>query len=125
MLALPDGDIAYVDFGNVAEISRANQESLIDAVVHVMNRDYEALRLEDAGGPRLFATGGRRRKRGPVAEGLADVWGDEALESLASTEAFSFRGLTREFNKLLYEYRIRVDVRSGTKISLLASKTFA
>ena len=42
MLALPDGDIAYVDFGNVAEISRANQESLIDAVVHVMNRDYEA-----------------------------------------------------------------------------------
>ena len=43
VLALPSGDIAYVDFGNVAEISRANQESLIDAVVHVMNRDYDAL----------------------------------------------------------------------------------
>ena len=85
MLALPDGDIAYVDFGNVAEISRANQESLIDAVVHVMNRDYEALAetLVDLGFLRQGVD------IGPVAEGLADVWGDEALESLASTEAFS------------------------------------
>ena len=43
VLALPSGDIAYVDFGNVAEISRANQESLIDAVVYVMNKDYDNL----------------------------------------------------------------------------------
>ena len=43
VLALRDGDIAYVDFGNVAEISRSNQESLIDAVVHTMNRDYMQL----------------------------------------------------------------------------------
>ena len=43
VLALRDGDIAYVDFGNVAQISRSNQESLIDAVVHTMNRDYMKL----------------------------------------------------------------------------------
>ena len=29
-----DGRIAYVDFGNVAELSQANKEVLIDAVVH-------------------------------------------------------------------------------------------
>lgn len=118
VLALPDGDIAYVDFGNVAEISRANQESLIDAVVHVMNRDYEALAetLVDLGFLRQGVD------IGPVAEGLADVWGDEALESLASTEAFSFRGLTREFNKLLYEYPIRVPERFSLVIRSLLTQ---
>jgi len=118
VLALPDGDIAYVDFGNVAEISRANQESLIDAVVHVMNRDYEALAetLADLG----FLQQGA--DIGPVAEGLADVWGDEALQSLASTETFSFRGLTREFNKLLYEYPIRVPERFSLVIRSLLTQ---
>lgn len=37
MFALGDGRIAYVDFGSVAEISKANKESLIDAVVHAMD----------------------------------------------------------------------------------------
>lgn len=118
VLALPNGDIAYVDFGNVAEISRSNQESLIDAVVHVMNRDYEALAssLEDLG----FLQPGA--DIGPVAEGLADVWGDEALQSLASTEKFSFRGLTREFNKLLYDYPIRVPERFSLVIRSLLTQ---
>ena len=118
VLALPNGDIAYVDFGNVAEISRSNQESLIDAVVHVMNRDYEALAssLEDLG----FLQPGA--DIGPVAEGLADVWGDEALQSLASAEKFSFRGLTREFNKLLYDYPIRVPERFSLVIRSLLTQ---
>ena len=118
VLALRDGDIAYVDFGNVAEISRANQESLIDAVVHTMNRDYEALAetLADLG----FLQAGA--DIGPVAEGLADVWGDEALQSLASTEKFSFRGLTREFNKLLYDYPIRVPERFSLVIRSLLTQ---
>ena len=37
VFALGDGRIAYVDFGSVAEISKANKESLIDAVVHAMD----------------------------------------------------------------------------------------
>lgn len=118
VLALANGDIAYVDFGNVAEISRANQESLIDAVVHVMNRDYDALAetLADLG----FLQPGS--DVGPVAEGLAQVWGDEALQSLASAEKFSFRGLTREFNKLLFEYPIRVPERFSLVIRSLLTQ---
>ena len=59
---------------------------------------------------------------GPVAEGVADVWGDEALQSLASTEKFSFRGLTREFNKLLYDYPIRVPERFSLVIRSLLTQ---
>ena len=118
VLAIRNGDIAYVDFGNVAEISRSNQESLIDAVVHVMNRDYDALAetLSDLG----FLQPGS--DVGPVAEGLAEVWGDEALQSLASAEKFSFRGLTREFNKLLFKYPIRVPERFSLVIRSLLTQ---
>ncbi len=40
IFALPDGRIAYCDFGNVAELSSGNKQTLIDAVVHAVNEDY-------------------------------------------------------------------------------------
>lgn len=40
---MPDGRIAYVDFGNVAELSQSNKEILIDAVVHAVNKDYPGM----------------------------------------------------------------------------------
>ena len=118
VLALPSGDIAYVDFGNVAEISRANQESLIDAVVHVMNRDYDnlAVCLSDLG---VLQAGSDIE---PVAKGLQEVWGDGALANMASMGNFSFRGLTREFNKLLFQYPIRVPERFSLVIRALLTQ---
>ncbi len=38
-----DGRIAYVDFGNVAQLSQSNKEVLIDAVVHAVNEDYKSM----------------------------------------------------------------------------------
>ena len=43
IFALKDGRIAYVDFGNVAQLSQTNKEVLIDAVVHAVNEDYDAM----------------------------------------------------------------------------------
>lgn len=43
IFALRDGRIAYVDFGNVAQLSQRNKEVLIDAVVHAVNEDYEGM----------------------------------------------------------------------------------
>ena len=40
---MPDGRIAYVDFGNVAELSQTNKQTLIDAIVHAVNEDYEGM----------------------------------------------------------------------------------
>ena len=118
VLALPSGDIAYVDFGNVAEISRNNQENIIDAVVHVMNGDYEGLAecLENLG----FLQEGTDVK--PIAEGLAQAWSGEMLGEMAATGNFSFRGLTREFNKLLYLYPIRVPERFSLVIRALLTQ---
>ena len=43
IFAMDDGRIAYVDFGNVAELSSGNKQVLIDAVVHAVNEDYEEM----------------------------------------------------------------------------------
>lgn len=37
---MEDGRIAYVDFGNVAQLSQYNKQILVDAVVHAVNEDY-------------------------------------------------------------------------------------
>ena len=119
VLALRDGDIAYVDFGNVAQISRSNQESLIDAVVHTMNRDY--MKLSET----LQVLGFLDKNKADIAEvalGLQEVWGDDALEQLAGTNGFSFRGLTKEFNKLLFKYPIRVPERFSLVIRSLLTQ---
>jgi len=43
IFALTDGRIAYVDFGNVAQLSQTNKQVLVDAVVHAVNEDYVSM----------------------------------------------------------------------------------
>ena len=43
IFALRDGRIAYVDFGNVAQLSQRNKATLVDAVVHAVNEDYRGM----------------------------------------------------------------------------------
>ncbi len=52
IFALRDGRIAYVDFGNVAELSARNKAILIDAVVHAVNEDYREMAGGHRGGAR-------------------------------------------------------------------------
>ena len=40
IFAMRDGRIAYVDFGNVAQLTQRNKEVLIDAVVHAVNEEH-------------------------------------------------------------------------------------
>ena len=83
-----------------------------------MNGDYEGLAecLENLG----FLQEGCDVK--PIAEGLADAWSGELLGEMAATGNFSFRGLTREFNKLLYLYPIRVPERFSLVIRSLLTQ---
>jgi len=116
VLALRNGNIGYVDFGNVAEISRQNQECLIDAVVHAMNADYEGLAadLTNLG----FLSPGVDVK--PIAGALQEAWGVSLrADGLAD---FSFRNLTNQFNKLLFLYPIRVPERFSLVIRSLLTQ---
>jgi predicted unusual protein kinase regulating ubiquinone biosynthesis (AarF/ABC1/UbiB family) len=43
LLAMADGRLAYLDFGMMSEVTAEQRYGLIDAVVHLVNRDFESL----------------------------------------------------------------------------------
>ena len=43
LLAMADGRLCYLDFGMMSEVSRESRTGLIQAVVHLVNRNLETL----------------------------------------------------------------------------------
>ncbi|QDZ21288.1 UbiB-like protein kinase [Chloropicon primus] len=112
IFALDDGRIAYVDFGNVAEISEKNKQVLIDAVVHAVNKDY----VEMAGDFSRLGFLSEETDIGPIVPALEQIWTDSLGKSLSE---FNFRNVTGKFNELVYQYPIRIPERFSLVIRTL------
>jgi predicted unusual protein kinase regulating ubiquinone biosynthesis (AarF/ABC1/UbiB family) len=115
IFALRDGRIAYVDFGNVAELSQRNKEVLIDAVVHAVNKDYQSM-AQDFIKLGFLAPG---TDVAPIVPALENIWADSLGRSLAD---FNFRTVTSKFNELVYQYPIRIPERYSLVIRSLLTQ---
>ena len=115
VFALRDGRIAYVDFGNVAELSARNQQTLIDAVVHAVNEDYAAM-AGDFTRLGFLAPG---TDIGSLVPALESIWSEALGSSLAD---FNFRSVTSRFNELVYEHPIRIPERYALVIRSLLTQ---
>lgn len=115
IFALRDGRIAYVDFGNVAELSSRNKQILIDAVVHAINEDYE----EMAGDFMRLGFLAPGTDVSPIVPALEKIWQDSLGQSL---EVFNFRAVTARFNRLVYRYPIRIPERYSLVIRSLLTQ---
>lgn len=115
IFALPDGRIAYVDFGNVAELSQSNKEILIDAVVHAVNKDYPGM----AGDFIKLGFLAKGTDVAPLVPALEKIWADSLGQSLAD---FNFRTVTSKFNELVYQYPIRIPERYSLVIRSLLTQ---
>ncbi|CAG9466897.1 unnamed protein product [Pedinophyceae sp. YPF-701] len=115
IFAMRDGRIAYVDFGNVAQLSQSNKQVLIDAVVHAVNEDYEGMAVDfiKLG---FLAPGTDTR---PLTPALEKIWKDSMGQSL---EDFNFRTVTGKFNELVYQYPIRIPERYSLVIRSLLTQ---
>jgi predicted unusual protein kinase regulating ubiquinone biosynthesis (AarF/ABC1/UbiB family) len=101
LLATPDGKLAYLDFGMMSEIQPAQRYGLIEAIVHLVNRDFEALagdyvKLE-------FLT--PETDLTPIVPAFAKVF-NAALG--ASVAELNIKSITDELSNLMYEYPFRV-----------------
>lgn len=101
LLASPDGKLVYLDFGMMSEVKRSQRYSLIEAVVHLVNRDFEGLaqdyvKLE-------FLTPDTDLK--PIVPAFASVFND-ALSSTVSE--MNFKSITDQLSALMYEFPFRV-----------------
>lgn len=115
VFAMPDGRIAYVDFGNVADISQRNKEVLVDAVVHAVNEDYDAM----AGDFMALGFLPQGTDVTPIVPALENIWQDSTTKSLSS---FNFRTVTSKFNELVYQYPIRIPERYALVIRSLLTQ---
>lgn len=101
LLATPDGKLAYLDFGMMSEIKPPQRYGLIEAIVHVVNRDFDSLAHDyvklDFLTPDVDLT--------PIIPAFANVFADAQGASVAD---LNIKTITDDLSNLMYEYPFRV-----------------
>jgi predicted unusual protein kinase regulating ubiquinone biosynthesis (AarF/ABC1/UbiB family) len=109
------GHIAYVDFGMMDSISDADRLTLTGAVVHLINRDFQALAQDFVAlgflNPTTDVT--------PIVPALEEVLGGALGENVGS---FNFKAITDRFSELMYAYPFRVPARFALIIRAVVSQ---
>lgn len=101
LLATYDGKLAYLDFGMMSEIQPPQRYGLIEAIVHVVNRDFDALASDYV---KLdFLT--EDVDLTPIIPAFAAVFADAQGASVAD---LNIKTITDDLSALMYEYPFRV-----------------
>ena len=101
LLAMEDGRLAYLDFGMMSRIKPYQRYGLIEAVVHLVNRDFDSL-AEDY--IKLdFLTPDTDLK--PIIPALSNVFGNALGASVAE---LNFKSITDQMSAMMYEFPFRV-----------------
>ncbi|NJK63383.1 MAG: AarF/ABC1/UbiB kinase family protein [Synechococcaceae cyanobacterium SM2_3_1] len=101
LFALRDGRMAYIDFGMMDQLSQKAKEHLVDALVHLVDRDYESL-VQDFIHLGFLMPDADTQAIIPALEVvLAEVLTQEVRN-------FNFKTATDQFSDLMYKYPFRV-----------------
>ncbi len=97
LFATYDGRMAYIDFGMMDQLSLETKEQLVDAVVHLINKDYEQL------GQVYIKLGFLKPgiDMRPITKALETVLGDIMAEKVKD---FNFKVVTDRFSRIMYDY---------------------
>ncbi len=115
LFALPDGRMAYIDFGMMDQLEEKTKETIASSVVHLLNRDYERL-AEDFIFLGFLAPD---TEIDPILPALEQVLGDAMGESVKN---FNFKTITDQFSELMYEYPFRVPAQFALIIRSLITQ---
>jgi predicted unusual protein kinase regulating ubiquinone biosynthesis (AarF/ABC1/UbiB family) len=101
LLALADGRLAYLDFGMMSEVTRESRTGLIQAVVHLVNRNFGALSKD------FVSLGflGEEVDLEPIVPAFEKVFG-QALEMGVSR--MDFKAVTDDLSGVMYRFPFRV-----------------
>ncbi|KAK4269781.1 hypothetical protein QN277_022893 [Acacia crassicarpa] len=101
LLATPDGKLAFLDFGMMSETPEEARSAIIGHVVHLVNRDYEAM-ARDYYALDFLA---RDVDVSPIIPALRDFF-DDALNYTVSE--LNFKTLVDGLGNVLYQYPFNV-----------------
>ncbi|MBD2502751.1 ABC1 kinase family protein [Anabaena azotica] len=115
LFAMPDGRMAYIDFGMMDQLEELTKETLVDALVHLVNKDYSDLALDFV---KLgFLT--PNTNIAPIIPALEAVLGNAIGKNV---EDFNFKTITDQFSELMYEYPFRVPAKFALIIRSLVTQ---
>jgi len=101
LLATPEGKLAYIDFGMMSEVKPYQRYGLIEAVVHLVNRDFAGLAHDYVNLEFLTPD----TDLTPIIPALGNVFNDALGASVAE---LNFKSITDQLSALMYEYPFRV-----------------
>jgi predicted unusual protein kinase regulating ubiquinone biosynthesis (AarF/ABC1/UbiB family) len=101
LLATPDGKLAYLDFGMMSEVKPAQRYGLIEAVVHLVNRDFEGLARDYVNLEFLTPD----TDLTPIVPAFATVFSDALGGTVAD---INIKSVTDQLSALMYEFPFRV-----------------
>lgn len=101
LLATPDGKLAYLDFGMMSEIKPHQRYGLIEAIVHLVNRDFEGLARDYVNLEFLTPD----TDLTPIIPAFAEVFSDALGATVAE---INIKSITDKLSALMYEYPFRV-----------------
>nr|WP_199308587.1 AarF/ABC1/UbiB kinase family protein [Aphanizomenon flos-aquae] len=115
LFAMSDGRMAYIDFGMMDQLEETTKESLVDALVHLVNKDYADLAADFVKlgflAPNTNIT--------PIVPALEAVLGNAIGKNV---QDFNFKTITDEFSELMYEYPFRVPAKFALIIRSLVTQ---
>ena len=115
LFALADGRMAYIDFGMMDQLEEFTKETLVDSVVHLINKDY--LNLTSDFVKLGFLT--PDTDISPIIPAMESVLGDIIGESVGN---FNFKTITDSFSELMYDYPFRVPAKFALIIRSLVTE---
>ena len=101
LLAMADGRLCYLDFGMMSEVSRESRTGLIQAVVHLVNRNFEKLSKD-------FVTLGFLAEDvnlEPIVPAFESVF-SQAIEM--GVNRMDFKSVTDDMSGVMYKFPFRV-----------------
>jgi predicted unusual protein kinase regulating ubiquinone biosynthesis (AarF/ABC1/UbiB family) len=98
------GRMAFIDFGMMDQLDEPLKEALVDAIVHLINQDYEQL-VQDFVQLGFLSPG---TDITPIIPALEAVFADVMGKSVGD---FNFKVVTDKFSGLMYEYPFRVPAK--------------
>lgn len=115
LFAMPDGRMAYIDFGMTDQLDQNTKETLVDSVVHLINRDYTDLANDFVKLGFLMPDVDVR----PLVPALEEVFQDAIGASVGD---FNFKSITDKFSEVMYEYPFRVPAKFALIIRSLVTQ---
>ena len=115
LFAMPDGRMAYIDFGMMDQLEEETKETIASSVVQLINRDYQALAKDfiNLG----FLTPNTNIE--PIIPALEEVLGNAVGQSVGN---FNFKTITDQFSELMYDYPFRVPAKFALIIRSLVTQ---